>query len=145
MRAWRIAVASLVAIITGLVLLPSSTAQLPPPPTIPGFTVPTFPPPPTMPPFTFPPPPTMPPPTIGPPSTFPPPPTMPPPTIGPPSTFPPPPTMPPPTGPPPTSPPTSIGGNDLDQQIQDIIDQLEELGDGFDGIVEMLRELQSRF
>ena len=116
MRAWRVAVAGLVAVVAGLVMLPHSSAQLPPPPTLPVFTIPPFP-------------------TI---------PTIPPPTMPPPTTTPPP-TMPPPTStPPPTQPPTSLGSS-FDQQIQNIIDQLAESGDTFQSIIDELRDLQNRF
>jgi hypothetical protein len=111
-------------------LIPSAGAQIPPPPTLPPFTTPTFPPP-TMPPFpTFP--------------TFPT--TTPPPTM-PPSTTTPPPTMPPSTTtPPPTMPPTSVTlppGNE--RMIEDIIDQLEGFGSDFSDIIQDLREILNIF
>jgi hypothetical protein len=137
MRGWRVAIGSLLVVTGGMLMLPSSSAQIPPIPTLPPFTFPTF---------TIPPPPTLPPPTLPPfPSSTSPPPTMPPPTTTPPPTMPPPTTTPPPTMPPPTSPPTSIGGPNIDQLIVDIIDQLEQFGDRFQDIIDQLLDLQSQF
>ena len=116
MRSWRIAIGLLLAGIVGLVMLSPSSAQIPPPPTLPPFTFPTFPPIPTLPP------PTMPPPTTTPP------PTMPPPT----------------TTPPPTMPPGSLPSG-VDQLIDDIIDQLDDFGSRFQDVIQDLRDLQSRF
>ena len=47
----------------------------------------------------------------------------------------PPPTMPPPTMPPPNT----------DAEIQALIDKLEQFGDGFPGLIDALRDLQSQF
>jgi hypothetical protein len=135
-RFWRVGVLLAAVVAAGVItLMPSSGAQVSPPP---GFTIPSFPPPPTLPPFTFPsipPPPTMPPLTQPPPTQ--PPPTMPPPTQ-------PPPTQPPPTSPPPTQPPVTLSRN-IDQQIENIIDQLEQFGDQFQDAINELRALQATF
>lgn len=117
-----------VAVIYGAAALMtgSSGAQVPPTPSIPDFTFPTFP---TIPDFTIPtlPPPTMPPPTT---STTSPPPTMPPSTS-------------PTTSPPPTMSPTSLpSAPDIDDVIEEILDRFEqardEVLDDFGGLLQDL-------
>jgi hypothetical protein len=118
-RFWRAGVVLFGTLTVGVVMLmQSSQAQIPSPPTLPPFTLPSIPAPPTFPPFTTTPPPTM------PPSTTTPPPTMPPST-----------TTPPPTMPPNTLPPRV--GND----IQDAIDTLEQFGSQFQNLIQDLQEL----
>ena len=102
----------------------SASGQVPPPPTMPPFTSPTFtlPPPPTMPPLTRP--------------TF----TVPTPPTRPPTTPPTPPTsVTPPTMAPVTLPP------EAEQAIQDVIDTLEQFGDRFAELIDDLRALADAF
>jgi hypothetical protein len=120
-RFWRLGVVLLAAAVSGAVMLMStSSAQIPSPPSVPNFTFPTLPSPPTMPPFT----------------TRPtsPPPTMPPQT----STS---------LSSPPTMPPTTIDFDDdrLDDRIEGIIDQLERFGEQFADVIQELREIQNEF
>ncbi len=137
MQVWKRRLVGLVAAGAGTaaLLIPSAGAQIPPPPTMPPFSIPDvgefpeFPEFPTFPSFTVPPP-TMPPPST---STTAAPPTMPPQTT---ST----------SSPPPTMPPTTVTiPADIQQLVEDAISRVEQFGEEFSQIVEELRALLELF